>query len=530
MRAKWLGRRLIVPAAAIVTLGAADVDVRLIEAVKSSDATAVSSLLKQGVNVNVRQGDGATALHWAAYRNDLQTADLLILAGAAVDATNDLGVTPLWVAATTDSTPMIAKLLQAHGNPNIAPTTGGTPLMIASRHNNVAVVKSLLAHGADANAKEDAQEQTALMWAVAQRHPEVVTVLLEAGADVHARTKSSRRSVLLCCQSYIGDPAGAALIEQGGFTPLLFAARHGDVASARVLLAAGAKINDTAAVGTTALVVAAQRGHRAVAAFLLENGADPNAAGAGYAALHWAALRSDTELVKTLLTHGANPNARLMRGSPLKRSGGEFALDKFLIGATPFLLAARKADVDIMRLLAANGTDVSLSLNDGRTPVMVAAEANNKGLLRARPVQGRILEAVKLALDLGVDINAVNQVGNTALHMAVVNKFETVIRLLAERGAALDVRNNKRQTPLAVALAPPQLPEGTVANTDLLRYRTEYAIWEAAKGRPPIAELLRSLGAKEEGDRAQASNPAAVPLDQVAPAPAAGSGPRQISR
>jgi ankyrin repeat protein len=497
MRTMRFGRVWLV-LVSLVTLGATDADVRLIDAVKSGDAAAVSRLLQQGVDINTRQGDGATALHWAAYRNNLDAADVLIRAGAAVDATNDLGVTPLWVAATLDNTAMIARLLQARGNPNLAPPTGGNPLMIASRNNNIAAVKLLLAHGANANAKEDAQGQTALMWATAQQHPGVVQVLLEAGADVHARTASSRRRVLLCCQSYIGDPEGAAWVEQGGFTPLMFAARHGDVGSARLLLDAGARIDDTAAVGTTALVVAAQYGHRAVAALLLDKGADPNAARAGHAALHWATLRSDTELVRALLSHGANPNVRLSTGTPLKRSGGEYAFDKFLIGATPFLLAARKADVDVMRVLVAGGANPTLSLNDGRTPVMAAAEANNKGLLRARPVEGRILEAVKVALDLGVDVNAANQTGNTALHMAVANKFETVVRLLAERGARLDARNQKGQTPLAVALAPPQLPQGTVANTDLTRYRAEYAKWEASKGRMPTAELLRSLGAKEE--------------------------------
>src|SRR4030095_14932740 len=155
------------------------------------------------------------------------------------------------------------------------------------------------------------QGQTALMWAVANQQSEVVQVLLDAGADFHARTKSSRRYVMVCCPRNLGDAEGGTWVEQGGFTPLLFAARHGDVVSAKLLLAAGAKIDDVSAVGTTPLVVAAPRVQTAVAALLLENGADPNAAAAGYGALHWAALRADRELAKILMTHGADLNLRL---------------------------------------------------------------------------------------------------------------------------------------------------------------------------------------------------------------------------
>ena len=329
--------------------------------------------------MDARRGDGATALHWAAHLNDLETADLLIRAGAAVDATNDLGVTPLWVATTGGSAAMVSKLLEARADPDIAPDTGGTPLMIAARQGNVAAVRALLAHGADMNATEGAQGQTALMWAVARRQPQVVRVLLEVGADPHARTKSTRRHVLLCCQKSLGKTEGTVWIEQGGFTPLLFAARHGAAASAELLLAAGAPVDDTAAIGTTPLVVAAQHGFNEVAAVLLERGADPDAAGAGQAALHWAALRGDRALVETLLAHGADPDVRLTQGSFLKHDRGAFAFDKFLIGATPFVLAARRSDTGIMRLLAAGGADTSLPLEDGRrTAAMVARRRSGR--------------------------------------------------------------------------------------------------------------------------------------------------------
>ncbi len=489
---------LVATLGASAATGASAADVQLIQAVKNGDAIAVRDLLGREADVNARQGDGATPLHWAAHLNDLEAADLLIRAGAAVDAANDLGVTPLWVATTTGSAAMVAKLLAARADPDIAPETGGTPLMIAARQGNVAALRSLLGHGADVNAREGAQGQTALMWAVARQRPEVVRVLLEAGADLHARTKSSRRHVLLCCQKSLGKTEGAVWIEQGGFTPLLFAARHGDAASAELLVAAGAPVDDTAAAGTTPLVVAAQHGFHEVAAALLEMGADPDAAGAGQAALHWAALRGDREMAEILLAHGADPDVRLTRGSFLKHDRGAFAFDKFLIGATPFVLAARRSDTEILRLLEAGGADTSLPLQDGRTAVMVAAGGENTGLRRLRIAEGQILETVRTALDLGVDANAASLSGDTALHVAANSKFDNVIRLLAERGAFVNARNRMGQTPLAVALAPPEAPDGSaIGGAALGRYREVYAAWVTSRGQTPTANLLRSLGGTE---------------------------------
>ena len=499
LRGRLIGLLVLVAALGTNTAaGAGAADVQLIQAVKNGDAIAVRALLGRDADVDARQGDGATALHWAAHLNDLEAADLLIEAGAAVDATNDLGVTPLWVATTAGSAPMVAKLLEARADPNVAPDTGGTPLMIAARQGNVAAVRALLAHGADMNATEGAQGQTALMWAVARQHPQVVQVLLEVGADPHARTKSTRRHVLLCCQKSLGKTEGAVWIEQGGFTPLLFAARHGDAASAGLLVDAGAPVDGTAAAGTTPLVVAARHGLHDVAAVLLEKGADPDAAGAGQAALHWAALRGDLEMAEMLLAHGADPDARLTRGSFLKHDRGAFAFDKFLIGATPFVVAARRADVAIMRLLEAGGADTSLPLEDGRTAAMVAAGGRTTGLRRLRLAEGHILETVRTALDLGVDANAASLSGDTALHVAAGSSFDSVVRLLAERGAHVNARNHLGQTPLTVALAPPEAPDGSaIGGAALGRYREAYAAWLASRGQTPTANLLRSLGGTE---------------------------------
>jgi ankyrin repeat protein len=462
-------------------------DLRLIDAVKSADAGAIRTLLKQGVDVNLRSGDGASALHWAVYRGDREATGLLIQSGASVNAATDLGITPLWMACASGSTALITRLLEAGADPNIAPRSNGTPLMMASRTGNVEAVKLLLDHHANVNAREASRDQSALMWAVSERHPDVVRELLEAGADVHARSKTSSRYVLLCCQDFQGDSEGGSYTQEGGFTPLLFAAREGDVESATRLLAAGANIEDLAPTGTSALVLAAHSDRGVFARFLLEKGANPDADGAGYTALHAAVVRGNLSLVKALLSRGANPNARQTMGSPARRYSG-IALDKTMMGATPFLLATRSSQPDIMKLLAASGADVNGGLDDGTTPVMAAARRQGRegrGL-----AENRIVEAMKLAIELGSKLDAVDSNGNTALHIAAVRRLETVVQFLVEAGAPINAANNKGLTPLAMTLAP--LPpakgsgEATFSEYNALANRTKSTV-----------ELLRKLGATE---------------------------------
>lgn len=465
---------------------AAGRDLQLIEAVKRADTVAVRALIKQGVNVNAGQGDGRTALHWAAYRSDQEAVNVLIEAGARVNATTDLRITPLWVACTSGSTAVIARLLAAGADPNIAPETDGTPLMIASRTGNAEAVKLLLAHGADVNAKEASRGQTALMWAVAEQHPDVVQVLLARGADVHARSSSSRRYVLLCCQDFEGDPGGGDYVEEGGDTPLLFAARVGDVESAKLLLAAGAHIEDVAPTGTSPLVLAAHSDQGAFAAFLLDQGANPDSDGAGYTALHAAVLRGNLNLVKALLGHGANPNPRQMKGSPARRYSG-YGLDKRMIGATPFLLATRAAQLDAMRVLAANGGDVNLGLENGTTPLMAAAMRQVRG---GRFAETRIVQALKLAMELGAKVTTPNTDGDTALHFAATRRLDTVVQFLVDSGATVNAKNNKGQTPLAATLVPVPPAKGAGQATF-----EEYNFLSSHTA--GTTELLRKLGATE---------------------------------
>src|SRR5438128_1011862 len=247
---------------------AGSTDLRLIQAVKNRDADSVRALLKQRIDVNATQGDGATPLHWAAHRDDLVIADLLLRAGARANVADDVGTTPLHVACTNRSGTMVERLLSADANANATLPSGETALMTCARAGDARAVKALLAHGADVNAKEHEHQQTALMWAAAQRHPAVVELLINARADVRARS-------VIYAQTVVGEQTQRAGREElnytvlrGGATPLLFAARVGDADSARLLLKGGADANDSQPDGVNALVLAAHSGNGNVAAVL----------------------------------------------------------------------------------------------------------------------------------------------------------------------------------------------------------------------------------------------------------------------
>ena len=442
----------------------------IVQAAKDRDVAAVRSLLKQRADVNLAEADGATALHWAAYHGDLDVLNLLIAAGARVDRANDLSITPLALASENGHAAIVERLLAKGANPNAASETGVTPLMRAARSGNVAIVRALLPRKANINAAETERQQTALMWAAAQRHPDVVKVLLENGADVKARTVVRRLTVMLD-----QGPPGVKTakehahgIEAGGSTALLFAAMSGDVESARLLLDKGADVNDTAADGNSALVLSAFQGHGPVARLLLERGADPNAAGAGYSALHAAVLRGDAATVKALLAKGANPDARLTRGSPVRRFGSQWALPNNLAGATPLFIATIYLEIDLMRGLLAAGASPVLGLADGTSPVHIAAgaevarEARPSDVARLgindvdvpeipRP-ESELLTAMRLLLDHGAKVTEVNAAGDTPLHAAAGAGLTGVIQLLVDRGAALDATNKAGQTPLALTM------------------------------------------------------------------------------
>jgi ankyrin len=419
----------------------------LIAAVRSADAPAVRALLQKKVDVNAAEGDGATALLWASYRDDVEIADLLLRAGAKVDAANDLGATPLWNACVNGSAAMAGRLLQSGADPNRALLLGETPLMAASRSGNPAVVEQLLEKGANANARA-ARGQTALMWAVAQKHAGVVKALLARGADLHARSDVWTQVMAVFPH---GLPDYNRAIPHGGDTALLFAARVGDLESAKLLVAAGANVNDADAWGVSAMVLAAHSGFAELVEFLLDKGADPNSDAAGFAALHEAIMRRDERIVAALLAHGANANARLRTWTPTRRSSRDWNFEPPLVGATPFWLAARFAQPDVMRLLLKHGADplvvhhASYHAGDPAEPrtetttALMAATGMGGGAAWVRPARAEreapMLEAVKLAVEHGVDVNAANTDGRTALDAARSLKYESVVRYLVDHGA-----------------------------------------------------------------------------------------------
>ncbi len=444
---------LTVSLLAAAGLAAAGQDTRLLEAARIADVETAISLLDQGVSANTRQADGATALHWAAHWDDAAMADALVRAGADVDAANDFGATPLWLACRNGSEAMVAALLAAGADVGVALPSGETALMTASRTGSVEAVRLLVSHGADVNAREHTRGQTALMWAVAQQHPDVVEALIALGADVHARSAPQPRRIHTRTAGF--NPAGVVDTVLGGNTPLLFAARQGGLVSAGHLVAAGADVNDTAAAGTSALVVAAHSGHTDLALFLLDRGADPDAAEAGYSALHVATLRGDETLVAALLAGGADPNAPVVRGSQGRRNSPDYVLEHDVVGATAFWLAAHFAEPGIMRALVGGDADPRFIMADGTTPLMaaVAARRRREPGLAANPAEDerRVREAARVAIDAGVDINAADAGGNTALHIAARRRLDTVVTLLADSGADLHAVNDQGQTPREVA-------------------------------------------------------------------------------
>ena len=419
----------------------------LIEAAKNADHAALRALVEKQANVNVAEADGTTALHWASYRDDVDSVALLIQAGARVNAANDLGATPLWIAAENAGAPIVKALLDAGANPNLSLLRGETPLMLAARAGKVRSAELMLQKGAKVNATA-ARGQTALMWAAAQRHPEVVKVLLAAGADVHLR--SDEWSQMMAVPPH-GVKQYNKVIPHGGDTALMFAARSGDLASARLLAGAGADVNDADAWGVSAVMMAAHAGFTELVEFLLDRGADPNAAKPGFTALHAAIMRRNTRMVTALLAHGADPNARLQTWTPTRRSSRDWNFSQDLVGATPFWLAARFNQPDVMRLLLKHGADPKFVHHanyhnedpvEPRTQIttaLMAATGMGGGVAWVQPDRTAreklMLEAVTLAVEQGIDLNAANTDGRTALDAARASKFESVVKFLADRGA-----------------------------------------------------------------------------------------------
>ncbi len=430
----------------------------LADAAEQGRGDAIHSLVEQGSNPNLAQVDGMTALHWAAYHDDLATAKVLVRAGADAGAENRYGVTPLSLACENGSADLIELLVRAGSDPNAVLRGGETPLMTASRTGRISAVRALLAHGAEVGATESLGGQTALMWASAEGHAEVVTELIAAGADIGARLPS-------------------------GFSPLFFAVREGRIPAVKALLAAGADPNDwirpppntvsqargyrgAPPYGASALLVAVENAHFELAKVLLDAGADPNAAKPGYTVLHAIARvrkpgvgdndpppdgsgsMTSIEFVKEVVARGANLEARMTK----KVNLGNTRLNK--LGATPYFLAAQSADAELMRALAALGADTDARNADNSTPLMAAAGLGTRSPGEDAGTEPEVLEAVQAALELGADINATDDNGETVMHSAAYKNLPRVVEYLAANGAEITLWNRPNRygwTPLAIA-------------------------------------------------------------------------------
>ena len=435
--AAGLGTAIVV-ALAIMTgtqLRAAATPAPLADAMKARDAVRVEALLKQKADVNVAQADGTTALHWAAYWDDLPLVQRLLSAGAQVAAQNRYKETPLSLAAANANARVIEALLNAGARADSTSGEGETVLMTVARKGNVEAVKTLLAHGANVNAREAWHQQTALMWAAGEDNVAIVKMLLEAGAQVDA-------------------------VAEGGFTALHYAARNGGNESGKLLVTAGADVNRAIVGGMSPLMMAAVNASYELAATLVGWGADVNDNAMGFSVLHqlvWSyhppvsfyapgpELKNKSgnvdamQLFKILLDYGANPNARQERQHP-----GGYKLGQIgdFSGITPLMLAARFQDVDLMKLLLNYGADPTDVTDNNTNLLMVAAglTAFLGEMPSTRP--GSYMETVKLAWDLcKCDVNEQNGHGWTALHAAVNREGDDAIRFLASKGARFDIKN-----------------------------------------------------------------------------------------
>ena len=439
----------------------------LVEAARAGNHAAAAELLQQHADANDRMVDGTTALHWAVHHGDADLVRRLIKAGADVKATNDYGATPMSEAAERADAQILAMLLEAGADVESPNAMGQTALMTVARTNRVDAAKLLLAHHADVNAREQWRGQTALMWAAAQSQPEMVTLLLEHGANPDAR------SAIRAWERRVTAEPRPQNRPLGGLTPLLLAAREGCAACAQALVKGKAGINLADPDNITPLLMAILNGRFDAAAALIEAGADPNRWDTwGRAPLYSAVDYNTTprggrpdrpssdrttalEVEERLLTAGANPNMQLKLFPPYRSLGQDRGGDGMLtVGTTPLIRAAKAGDAASIRLLLAHGALPDLPNELGITPLMAASGVGSTTI----DTRGRFrneqecIEAAKLLLAAGADINAQRDNGQSSLHGAALWGWNAFVQFLADKGANLQAGDRDGIKALDIAL------------------------------------------------------------------------------
>ncbi len=471
------------------------------------DVAKVRTLIAQKVDANVPGQDGTPALHWAVRVDDVATSKLLLGAGAQATLANRYGLTPLSIAAANGSAAMIGVLLDAGADANAPDPAGDTPLMNVARVGRADAVTLLLDRGATIDAADATYQQTALMVAVRENHPDIVKLLIARGASVNARTRVGRAPQWILPNSVPGfghgigivrgglPPRGSRAPIPGGMTPLLYAARDGRMEIVRMLLEAGADINQRDANEITPLIIAITNNHPDVARALIDRGADIKAVDwYGRTAL-WAAVETRNmdvdnatfvnsidrapflDLIQVLLERGADPNVRTKEVPPIRREflriTGSLSWVDFT-GQTPFVTASLAGDLTVMKLLLKHNADPNIPTFTGTTALMAAAGVNWVVDQTYDEGQPALLDAVKLCVELGMDVNAVNAMGLTALHGAANRGSDDIIRYLVQQGAKIDAKDAEGRTPLTWA-------EGVFLAT------------HPARPKPASIELLKQL-------------------------------------